>query len=250
MNSLYLAFLLGVLLLAAVSMGRLARLFRIPRVVGYLVGGLAAKLLMQRLLGGHEALAASFGLELQAVSVIKPFGLSVILFMIGTLFDRSHLRAVGWPVLKISLCESGFVLLLVLAGTWAFSPHHSFSEALFYGVIAIATAPAATLLVLQEYDAKGRTTDHIVTLTGLNNIFSIVLFFAVFLVLAEAGPIARGDAHVFVVNLLTVSIGSMVAGAVLGLVLTSRGKIPLVTKALPLGGGGGLMFMVMMAGAF
>jgi len=40
--------------------------------------------------------------------------------------------------------------------------------------------PAATLLVLREYESKGATTDTIIGLTGANNVICIVFFHALF----------------------------------------------------------------------
>ncbi len=46
----------------------------------------------------------------------------------------------------------------------------------FSGIIGIATAPAATLMVIREYEAEGPVTSCLLTLVGLNNLISVFAF--------------------------------------------------------------------------
>ena len=52
--------------------------------------------------------------------------------------------------------------------------------AFMLSILAVATAPAATFMVIREYDSEGPLTDHILAMVGINNLICIV-FFAVFL---------------------------------------------------------------------
>ena len=65
----------------------------------------------------------------------------------------------------------------------------AFAFALLLACGSIATAPAATLFVLREYDAKGPVTDTMLSLVGINNIICIVLFQISFVVLAASGAL-------------------------------------------------------------
>ncbi len=49
-------------------------------------------------------------------------------------------------------------------------------SACLLGIIAVATAPAATLMVIREYEAEGPVTGTVLTLVGLNNLASILAF--------------------------------------------------------------------------
>jgi Kef-type K+ transport system membrane component KefB len=82
--------------------------------------------------------------------------------------------------------------------------------------------PAATLFVLQEYEAKGPVTDATLTLTGANNIICIVLFHALFLVLASSGAIeTTGNlAQHLWLTLAAITLGSVALGVVAGMMIS------------------------------
>jgi Kef-type K+ transport system membrane component KefB len=48
--------------------------------------------------------------------------------------------------------------------------------ALILGCIAMPTAPAATMMVLREYDSSGPLTDTIIAVVAVNNIVVLVAF--------------------------------------------------------------------------
>jgi Kef-type K+ transport system membrane component KefB len=82
------------------------------------------------------------------------------------------------------------------------------------------TAPATTLMVLNEYDAKGPLTDRLRAMIALNNLYVLVGFGVVSAVLTLTSPGADGwlwtgyrAAH----GLAWTTIGSVALGAVLGL---------------------------------
>ncbi len=224
-DALVTALLVSLLSVSAVLGIRLARLAHVPRVVGYLLLGLAAKWGLQQFLGGAEGMEMSLAGAIQPVELIKSLALAIILFVIGLEFDGNHLRAVGGHVWKITLSEVVCIFLLVFAGTTIVSDTHDPVQATFLAIAAIATAPAATLLVLQQYSSKGPVTDHILAMTGLNNIAAIVLFYVAFLFFAELGPETGGIHaehmdHGLVAGILFATLGSAVIGFLLGLILS------------------------------
>jgi Kef-type K+ transport system membrane component KefB/predicted transcriptional regulator len=224
-DALVTALLVSLLLVAAVLGIRLARLAHIPRVVGYLLMGLAAKWIMQQFFGGAEGMDTALSGAFQPVELIKSLALAIILFVIGLEFDSSHLRAVGGHVWKITVTEVACIFALVFLGTLIVSETHNPVQATFLAIAAIATAPAATLLVLQQYSSKGPVTDHILAMTGLNNIAAIILFYIAFLVFAELGPAYGGIQaehmdHGLVTGILFATLGSAIIGFLLGLALS------------------------------
>lgn len=237
--------LFGLMLLAAILGGYSARLVRVPRVVGFLLGGVLLRVVLYGVLGSgdggevHEQLDAAA----KPLEAIKALALGLILFTIGGVFERSHLRAVRAHVLKISLCEVALSVLLVFAGCFAATAmaqtqhgiHDNLVLALLLALAAIATAPAATLLVLQEYESKGSITDTILGLTGINNIVCIVLFYLTFLILASSGAISASGSltqHLWLAMTLTV-LGSVAMGIVCGtLISIVHTKLPLAETLL------------------
>ncbi|MCH7526734.1 MAG: CBS domain-containing protein [Planctomycetes bacterium] len=253
-------FLLGLMLLAAIAGGYSARLLRVPKVVGYLVGGLALRFVLVTILrraegnGDPDELVTHAARSLQA---IKPLALGLIMFSLGGVFEVRHLKAVGPKVLRISILEVGCVLALVGLGCTLVSliGHSTSGRAVAFGVllgvVAVATAPAATLLVLREYGAKGPLSDAILTLTALNNIVCIIFFHALFMILAATGVIdsAGAGGRFVILDLLTISVGSAALGTVLAFcfsVVYSKVTLPefvLVFFAVLLGLGAGQAYL-------
>jgi Kef-type K+ transport system membrane component KefB/CBS domain-containing protein len=230
----------GLLLAVAIVAGYVARLLRVPRVVGYLLAGALLNYVLHSLFDAPPG-SQNFGAMETAskpLQAVKDLALGLILFSIGSVFETSHLRAVGRRVLRICLTECGLVFALVTLGTltvalvglreYGFGPVICF--ALLLGLAAIATAPAATLFVLREYDAKGPMTDTVLSLTALNNIVCIVLFHVAFQILVSAGLIDlrhTANEHIWL-GLLVTTLGSVLIGGVLGFfVSVLHAKLPL-----------------------
>jgi CBS domain-containing protein len=224
--------LVALLLLAALAGGYAAVLLRVPRVVGYLVGGLCLHYLLQAYLGGgigaHQPdcplLAAADQLH-----GVKTLALGLIMFAIGGVFEIRHLKAVGPRVIRLSVAKLVGVLVLVGLGcgllaslTGALSGKSSLAFGLLLGTIGIATAPAATLFVLREYEAKGANSDAILTLTAINNVVCIILFHVLFLLLSSTRLIdsGYGVGRWIWLNLTFTSLGSIALGLLLGFVFS------------------------------
>lgn len=224
--------LFGLMLAAAIAGGYLAGLLRIPRVVGYLFAGVALREVLGRLLHIEPSGASADELAAAAapLKAIKDLGLGIILFSIGAVFESRHLAAVGQRAFRIALAESSLTFTLVFLGTLAAgllisgggSLSTVFAFSLLLGFAAIATAPAATLSVLSEYDAKGPTTDTILSLTGLNNVVCILLFHLGFSLLAAGGLLGSVDLPLnrMLIDLLTTTLGSIALGVTLGFVIS------------------------------
>ncbi len=224
--------LFGLMLGAAIVGGYAARLVHLPRVVGFLLGGVALRVLLHGVSGATEGGPAQQALEVAAepLKAVRDLALGLILFTIGGVFERSKLRAVWRHVLKISVAEIGLVVLFVFTGCALVAlltrPAPGIAQnlvlALMLAAAAVATAPAATLFVLQEYEAKGPITDSVLTLTGVNNVVCIVLFHSTFLVLASLGLInttGRLAEHLWLALALT-TIGSVALGVVGGTLIS------------------------------
>lgn len=236
--------LFGLLLGAAIIAGYLARMVRIPRIVGYLLAGATVHTIV------HFAYDAPSGSEnarqltaaVEPLSAVKDLALGLILFSLGSIFERTHVRAVGSRILKVSLAECGLVFALVLLGTLAvgYCTEPSLRGAalpvlcLLLAALAVETAPAATLYVLHEYEAKGPMSDAILTLTALSSSAAIVLFHVAFQVLVSFGLIQPiHSTSSLWVGLLCTTLGSLTLGVLLGfLVSIAHAKLPLAETLL------------------
>lgn len=223
-----LGLLLALLLLAGIVGGSISHSMHVPRVVGYLVGGAALHLGIAS--GDAESV---FGKLDEAESLFRPIkdlALGLILFRIGGVFEKSILKATSRRLMKISTVEIGltfaFVAVLVGGAAMVQGVGEGAKDAMVLALLlasgAVATAPAATLFVLQEYEAKGPITETILGLTGVNNIVSILLFFVLFLSLSATGMIEVTPtlAQHPLAGMFMMTIGSALAGIVLAAVLS------------------------------
>ncbi len=247
--------LLGLMLFIGIGFGFAARFLRLPRVIGYLVAGIVLKLVVAGFIlntidtdgapaPAHETTATQPGptdapglrdaihIAAQGSKPLAPVYdvvLGMILFMLGGVLERSHLRRVGGRVGRLTVSDSGLTLLCVWVGCLVvalFTAGGTLGQkcvfALFLGIAGIATAPAATLLVFNEYESKGPMTDTALTLVGMNNIASTVLFHVAFIVMAATGVIDTTFAsdRLLWLDLLMVTLGSVLLGGLLGLMIS------------------------------
>ncbi|MCK5594900.1 cation:proton antiporter [bacterium] len=158
-------FFIGLALICGFIGGKLARLIKLPSVVGYLLAGL--------LLGNSVFNIFSLNV-LDRISIFSDFALGIVAFIIGSEMRIGILRKLGKGILTILLGESLGAVLLVTLGTYLLT--RQFHIALIFGALAAATAPAGTVAVLQEYKSKGNLTNTIYAIVGLDDGVAVVIY--------------------------------------------------------------------------
>jgi len=222
MVSLLLA--LGILFFLALIAGRLCARVRIPRVTGYLLVGLAGGPSLAGLLGFTPLIAAQ---QLEALEPLHDLALGLIVLVIGGHFHFNTIRRFGSALCKLSSLEMGCTALLVAAAT--FISGASALAAGFLAIMAITTAPAATQMVIREYESEGPLTDTVMALIGTNNLVAIIAFIIMsYLVVTPNEPITL----VLYAIGLPIGLGAA-AGATLAL-LDQRMKSPVDRQVLML----------------
>jgi len=184
--SLSILSVVAVIFLGALAGGRIASLCRIPRVTGYLLFGLFAGPSFARIVGFPPLIS---GEALGDLRILADIALALILMNIGGLFQFEHLRRWKSRIALFSLSEIVLTFLFVAGSTFLINLtlvhksvaglsllQTSYFFAVFLGIIAVATAPAATLMVIREYEADGPVTSTVLTLVGLNNLVSVLGF--------------------------------------------------------------------------
>lgn len=156
---------LGVILLLALLAGHLVQILRLPEVTGYILAGIAL---------GPSVLGWVSAENLQALEVFSEVALGLILFSIGSVFEYRLLLRFGIRVLWLTIAESALASLFVFFGMLMLG--QSWQIALLLGAIAIATAPASTLMVLRECNARGPLSDTLMGIIAVNNILCIIVF--------------------------------------------------------------------------
>ena len=166
--------------------------------------------------------------EVESLSLISDVALGFIAFSIGNEFRLSQLRETGRQALVIGILQAVAAALLVDAALLLFHLIRpdvlSVPAAITLGAIAAATAPAATLMVVRQYKAKGKLTDLLLPIVALDDAVGLILF-AVSFGIAEAMSSGAVDVVGIVVNPLLEILGSVVMGAVAGWLLTQLEKL-------------------------
>ncbi len=202
---------LGIILLAGLGAARFIRKLGIPAVTSYLLVGI---------LIGPCLHLVSEGL-LRSSGLISNIALSFIAFSLGQNFLLERLRRIGRAVLSISIGGALGPWLFVTLAIW-FLTEQSFAVALVFGSIAAATAPAATVMVIKEYRAKGRFTDTLLGVVAIDDAWGIILF-VLSLAIAKGIVGVQGLWTNFVLSAgahaLIEILGALVLGAILGWLL-------------------------------
>jgi Kef-type K+ transport system membrane component KefB len=206
---------LGLILLLALGAGHLVKFARIPEVSGYLVAGI---------LLGPSALGWVSQQNLAALDVLSEVALGLILFSVGTVFEVRRFRRVGRSVLLLTLMESALAAILVSAGMLLLG--QSWKTSFLLGAIAVATAPASTLMVIRENDSAGPLTERLLAIIALNNIYCIIAFSmvgaAIDLASGLQGPAGIVPAlYVSLYPLVWQLLGSVALGFLVGMLLAA-----------------------------
>jgi len=181
---------------------------KLPNVTGYLIFGLLAGPYCFKVLS-HEVI--------KQFSIIPNIALGFIAFSIGAEFKISYLKKVGKSPVVIALTEAiGAVLAvdLILIATG-----NDIAFSLVLGAIAAATAPAATLMVVRQYKAKGPVTNTLLPVVAIDDAVALMAFG---LSVAIAKSINSKEAVSLAATLLAPIVeivGALLFGAVLGVIL-------------------------------
>ena len=196
---------LGIVLFAGLIFGRLAKLCRLPNVTGYLVAGL--------LLGPSFLNLIPQG-TLSHLDIISEVALGFIAFAVGSEFKLTYLKKVGPGPLIIAVMEAFGAMVLVFAGlTIAGFPA---DMSILLAAIASATAPAATIMVVRQYRAKGPVTDTLLTVVALDDAVALMAF-GIAAAVAQAMHGASSSLVWTVTKPLLEIVGALGIGGVLGL---------------------------------
>ena len=213
---------LSVALFAGLMLSRLAKLVNLPAVTAYLVAGI---LVGPYVIGALniEGLGFNNMAQVEGMSLLSDVALGFIAFSIGNEFRLSHLKKTGKQATVIGIVQAVVATLLVdavLIGIHFIMPDKlPLPAAIVLGAVASATAPAATLMVVRQYKARGPLTDILLPIVALDDAVGLVLFAISFGVAKAliAGPIVLTS---IIVEPILEVILSLLLGAVMGHLFT------------------------------
>ena len=214
--------IIAVALFAGLMLSRVAKLMKLPAVTAYLVAGILIGPFCLGALGvqgiGFTSLA-----EVKSFSFISDVALGFIAFSIGNEFRLAQLKNTGKQATVIGIFQAVVTTLLVdavLIGVYFIWPDKlSLPAAITLGAVASATAPAATLMVVRQYKAKGKLTDILLPVVALDDAVGLMLFAASFGV-AKALLVGKIDMISIVVEPILEIVLSLALGIVMGVLFT------------------------------
>ena len=214
-------------LLAGLMMTRILKKLHLPDVTSYLIAGvLIGPFFLGRL--GLTGIGFSTYEELDGLELISDVALGFIAFSIGNEFRLSALKETGRQAFIIGVLQACAATLLVdgmlIAFHFLFPQVLSLPAAITLGAIASATAPAATLMVVRQYKAKGPLTSLLLPIVALDDAVGLVLF-AVSFGIAKAISGGVLDLVSVLVNPAIEIVASLLLGALAGYVLTKLEKL-------------------------
>ena len=201
---------------------------KLPDVTAFLIAGVLVGPYVLGTLGvpglGFDSMEA-----LDRVSALSTVALGFIAFDIGNEFRLAQLKKTGKTATVIGIVQAVTATLLVdlaLVGLhFVLGPEVlPLPVAITLGAIAAATAPAATLMVVRQYKAKGPLTDLLLPIVALDDAVGLVVF-AVSFGIAQAMDGGTLNVVSVIVNPLLEIVCSLALGAAMGALLTLLEKL-------------------------
>ncbi len=217
----------SVALLAGLLMTRAFKPLKLPSVTAYLIAGV---LIGPYVIGRLNIPGLGFGSaeEVEKLSILADVALGFIAFSIGNEFRLEDLKKIGKQAFVIGIFQAVTATILVdlaLVVVHFMMPGKlSVAQLITLGAIATATAPAATLMVVRQYKAKGKLTQLLLPIVALDDAVGLVIF-AVSFGVAKSLNVGSIDIISILVNPLIEIFASLSLGALMGWFLTQLEKL-------------------------
>lgn len=206
---------LAIMLLAGFVVSLLTKLLKLPNVTGYILAGV--------LIGPYvlNMIPASI---IDNMSFISDLALGFIAFGVGKFFKKNVIKSAGLKIIVITVFESLLAGILVTIFIGICFPNLGWSFALLLGAIATATAPASTLMTINQYKAKGEFVNILLQVVALDDIVCLLVFSVVSAIVSTTsndGLDVMSIVLPILYNIAFIVIG-FIAGFVLGFLVEKR----------------------------
>ena len=209
---------LSIALIVGLLLSRITKKLDLPAVTAYLVAGI---LVGPYCLGALGVPGVGF-ISMENVhdfSIVCDVALGFIAFSIGNEFRLSHLKKIGRQATIVGILQAVVTTLVVdlalIALHFAIPHVLSIEGAIILGAIASATAPAATLMVVKQYKAKGPVTDMLLPVVALDDAVGLIIF-AISFGIARAMNAGQVDIISVLVEPVAEVVVSLLLGSVMG----------------------------------
>ncbi len=217
----------SVALLAGLLMTRAFKPLKLPSVTAYLIAGvLIGPYVVGRL--NIPGLGFDSAEAVEKLSILADVALGFIAFSIGNEFRLEDLKKIGKQAFVIGIFQAITATILVdlalVVVCFIMPDKISYAQLITLGAIATATAPAATLMVVRQYKAKGKLTQLLLPIVALDDAVGLVVF-AVSFGIAKSLNVGSIDIISILVNPLIEIVASLSLGALMGWFLTQLEKL-------------------------
>lgn len=214
-------------LLAGLLMTRIFKKWNLPDVTAFLISGvLIGPFVLGRL--GSGSLGLTSYEEVARYDLVNEVAMGFIAFSIGSEFRLSSLKKTGKQAFVIGILQAVTATILVDIALYLFYLARpdllTVPEVITLGAIASATAPAATLMVVRQYKAKGELTDLLLPIVALDDAVGLILF-AISFGIAKVMVSGQMSVASIVFDPLIEIICSLALGTLCGLILTQIEKL-------------------------
>lgn len=199
----------AVLLFSGLLFAKIIRYFKLPDVTGYLIGGLII---------GPSVLGLLSADAVTQLSLVSDVALGFIAFSIGSEFKLEYFKRVGMTPIVIAIFESFVAVIFVTLGLLCAGQTLPFS--LVLGAIAAATAPAATIMVIKQYRARGPVTETLLSVVAIDDATALIAFGISVAVAQTLTSTAEVSLLTSILKPILEIVVALAAGGALGAVLT------------------------------
>ncbi|NLK95269.1 MAG: potassium transporter [Clostridiales bacterium] len=188
----------------AFIIGKIVSKLKLPSILGWLITGM--------IIGPHALnWMNSSIMETQWYHILTNIGEVLVGILIGTELIIGELKKSGKQIVTICLFEGMAAFIFVAVAFFIFADI-PMSIALVFGAIALATAPAPSLSIVKEYNAKGPVSKTLIPLAALDDVLGLIVFF---LVIGVVSGGMTGDS-VNIISILMMIILPLAIGGVTG----------------------------------
>ncbi|MEG1548210.1 MAG: cation:proton antiporter [Clostridia bacterium] len=195
---------LAVVMLAGFFFTRLTKLIKLPNVSGYILAG--------TLIGPHLLNIIPQNM-LDNMSFVSDIALAFIAFSVGQFFNEKALRETGVSMIIITLFESLLAGIMVSVMMY-FVFRLDIGLSLLLGAIATATAPASTIMTINQYHAGGKFVDTLLQVVALDDVVCLLVFSIAAAIVNGAGNGAISISNILlpiICNIAMIAVGMLFA---------------------------------------
>lgn len=205
---------LAIILISGFLMTRITKLLKLPDVTGYILAGIVI---------GPYALNLLNMETIYHMDFVGDIALGFIAFDVGKFLNYEIFMKSGKKAIIITLFESLLAGLMITAVMYyLFKLDLSFS--LLLGAIATATAPASTMMTINQYKAKGEFVDTLLQVVAFDDVVCLLAFslVAAFINANHNGSFEIMDALLPIgLNIAALGLG-LIFGKILSLLITKK----------------------------